>query len=293
MKELVVISGKGGTGKTSITAALASLAENRIVADCDVDAADMHLILRPEIRYEEEFEGGRMAVIDTEACTTCGECARLCRFDAIEVTNGVYGVNRLACEGCNVCAHFCPAGAIEMKNKVAGKWFISDTRHGQLVHAAMNIAEENSGKLVTKVRQVAKNIALEKGLDMIITDGSPGIGCPVIASITGASMVLIVTEPTVSGYHDMRRTVDLIGHFGIKGVVCINKADLNPQVVAEIGEICREKGIEIIALVPYDRDFTRAQLKAQSIVEYSDGSTSAIIRTMWEKILASPAMKGE
>ncbi|PKL37466.1 MAG: (4Fe-4S)-binding protein [Spirochaetae bacterium HGW-Spirochaetae-1] len=290
MKELVVISGKGGTGKTSITASLSSLAENKVVADCDVDAADMHLILKPRVQFEEEFEGGRMAVIDPAACTSCGECTRLCRFDAIKVTDGVYSVKKLSCEGCNVCAHFCPVGAIEMKDKIAGKWFISDTRHGPFVHAAMNIAEENSGKLVTKVRQEAKKIAVEKGLDFIITDGSPGIGCPVIASITGADQVLIVTEPTVSGYHDMRRTVELISHFRIPGMVCINKYDLNMDVVAEIEEFCKTNGIEVIARVPYDRDFTRAMLNAQSIIEYSGGTTSAIIRAMWEKILSSPAV---
>ncbi len=284
MKELVIISGKGGTGKTSIAASLAALAKDKVIVDCDVDAADMHLILQPEIKEEEEFEGGKEALIDPERCTGCGRCEELCRFEAISVCDNKYEINPLKCEGCGVCAYFCPVEAIEMKRKIAGKWFVSDTDHGPLVHAALGIAEDNSGKLVSKVRKKARDKAKEMGCEVVIIDGSPGIGCPVIASITGAKLVLIVTEPTVSGLHDLKRVVELINHFNIKGMVCANKYDLNINMVNKIEVFCKENDIEVAAKIPYDTDFTKGQLEAKSIIKYSDGVASQNIRAMWERI---------
>jgi MinD superfamily P-loop ATPase len=281
MKELVVISGKGGTGKTSIVASIASLARDKVLADCDVDAADLHLILNPEIKSRQDFYGGKIAVLDKDACTECGKCIELCRFGAI---SDIYEVDLLSCEGCGVCAYFCPSQAIEMVEKIAGKWFVSDTRYGPLVHAKLGIAEDNSGKLVSRVKEISREIATENGYELIVIDGSPGIGCPVIASIAGASLILIVSEPTVSGIHDMKRVIDLSKHFRIKSMVCINKYDLNLDNVKEIERYCAENDVTIAAHIPYDLDFTRAQIEAKSITEYSDGDSSREIRRMWEKI---------
>ena len=205
IRELVIISGKGGTGKTSVAASLACLAQNKVIADCDVDAADMHLVLQPEMQQATVFEGGKKAVITRDTCTACGECLRYCRFDAI---SDDFIVDPISCEGCGVCAHFCPHGAIEMKNHVSGQWFISDTRHGPLIHAKLGIAEGNSGKLVTIIKKKAREIAGEKGYGLVIVDGSPGTGCPVIATMSGASLALIVTEPTVSGIHDLEGSMN-------------------------------------------------------------------------------------
>ncbi|GAG12547.1 unnamed protein product, partial [marine sediment metagenome] len=216
MKELVVISGKGGTGKTSIVAAFASLVKNAVFADCDVDAADLHLVLEPKIMQKSDFSGGKRAAIVAEKCSGCGKCQELCRFDAIHlngegnnVVDKTFTVDSIACEGCKVCVEFCPVDAIEFNDCINGQWFISDTRFGPMVHAKLGIAEENSGKLVTLIRKEAKRIATEEEKDLIIIDGSPGIGCPVIASITGAELVLIITEPTLSGKHDLGRVADL------------------------------------------------------------------------------------
>ncbi len=281
MKELVVISGKGGTGKTSIVASIAALARDKVLADCDVDAADLHLILNPEIKDGQDFYGGKIAVLDKDACTECGKCIELCRFGAISDT---YEIDLLSCEGCGVCAYFCPSQAIEMVEKIAGEWFVSDTRYGPLVHAKLGIAEDNSGKLVSRVKEIAREIAVENGYELIVIDGSPGIGCPVIASIAGASLILIVSEPTVSGIHDMKRVIDLSKHFRIKSMICINKYDLNLDNVKEIERYCAENDVTIVARVPYDLDFTKAQIEAKSIIEYSDGDSSREIRSMWEKI---------
>lgn len=289
MKELVVVSGKGGTGKTSIVASLAALAQKKVIADCDVDAADLHLILSPEIRRDEEFKGGKIAEINLEICTQCGKCIDLCRFDAIPDS---YEVDTISCEGCGVCAYFCPFEAINMSEKVAGKWFVSDTRFGPLVHAKLGIAEDNSGKLVSRVKEIARSIAKERGYELIIIDGSPGIGCPVIASLSGAGLALIVSEPTVSGIHDMKRVVELANHFRIKSMVCINKSDLNPDNVKEIEKYCDENRVDVIARIPYDVDFTRAQIEAKSIVEYSDGASSTIVKKMWEAILSELQNQG-
>jgi MinD superfamily P-loop ATPase len=281
IRELVIISGKGGTGKTSVAAALACLAENKVIADCDVDAADMHLVLGPDIRQSTEFEGGLKAFIDNNACTSCGVCLDYCRFDAIR--DG-FIVDPIACEGCGVCAPFCPARAIEMKPHISGKWFISDTRHGPLVHARLGIAEGNSGKLVTLIKKKAREIAAEKGFELVIVDGSPGTGCPVIATMSGAAVALIVTEPTVSGIHDLRRIYELARHFNIQTAVCVNKADINPANVAAIKAFCSDNGIPIAGEIPYDADVTRAQIAGKSVVEHSNGPAAAGIRMLWKEM---------
>jgi len=224
MKELVVISGKGGTGKTSIMAAFAALSENAVLCDADVDAADLHLLMSPDIKMCSDFKGGNTAIIGHELCTECGLCRRLCRFDAI--SEG-YEVDHIKCEGCGVCVDLCPELIIDFPVKTCGEWFVSDTRFGPMVHARLGIAEENSGKLVTLVRQEAKKLAEKRNLDLLITDGPPGIGCPVIASIGGATALLIVTEPTVSGLHDMERVAELAAHFKVPAMLCVNKFDLN------------------------------------------------------------------
>lgn len=239
--ELVVISGKGGTGKTSIVASFAALAEKVVLADCDVDAADLHLVLNPTVVKREKFSGGSRARIMPGHCTACGKCEEICRFNAIYFDgpgNGkvekTYRIDPIACEGCGVCAWFCEENAIEFGPVVNGEWFISDTRCGPMVHARLGVAEENSGKLVSLVRTQAKKIADDRRLDLVIIDGAPGIGCPVIASITGADLVLVVTEPTLSGMHDLERVVDLTKHFGIETLVCVNKWDLNEEIASQI-----------------------------------------------------------
>lgn len=281
IRELVIISGKGGTGKTSVAASIAFLAQNKVMADCDVDAADLHLVLQPETRQTTVFEGGKKAVISGEACTSCGECLRYCRFDAI---SDDFVVNPISCEGCGVCARFCPHGAIEMKDHTSGQWFVSDTRHGPLVHAKLGIAEGNSGKLVTILKKKAREIAGEKGYGLVIIDGSPGTGCPVIATMSGASLALIVTEPTVSGIHDMKRVHELARHFNITTTVCVNKADINPEHVATIKALCAENGIQVVGEIPYDTDVTRAQVAGKSVVEHSNGPAAAEIRRLWKEV---------
>ena len=285
MHEIVVISGKGGTGKTSIVSAFASLAENAVFADCDVDAADLHLILSPKIRETHDFSGGKQAHIDTEKCIGCGRCLRLCIFNAIihSVISG-FSVDPFSCEGCKVCVEFCPVQAIEFNDHINGQWFISDTRFGEMVHAKLGIAQENSGKLVTLIRKEAKRIAQIQNKDLIIADGSPGIGCPVIASITGADLVVVVTEPTMSGRHDMERVIELIRHFNIPIVVCINKFDINPKISQEIETKLKNLGITIAAKIPYDTIFTKAQIEKQSIIEYSDNEIKKQIESLWQNI---------
>ncbi|MFA4944791.1 MAG: ATP-binding protein [Lentisphaeria bacterium] len=290
-KELVVISGKGGTGKTSIVASFAALAEKVALADCDVDAADLHLVLEPRIIRRESFSGGKRARIKPGHCTACGKCEELCRFDAIYFDgpgNGkvakTFRIDPIACEGCGVCAWFCAEKAIEFGPVVNGEWFVSETRHGPMVHAKLGIAEENSGKLVSTVRIEARKLAEQRKLDTVIIDGSPGIGCPVIASITGASLVLIVTEPTLSGKHDMERVADLTRHFGIPAMVCVNKWDLNPQVADEIESLAGKRGIHVAGRVRYDRAVTAAQLRGLSVVEHQQDGCAEDVRGVWDVV---------
>ena len=291
MKELVVISGKGGTGKTSVVASFAALAEGAVLADCDVDAADLHLVLEPRIIKRGKFSGGSRARIMPGHCTACGKCEELCRFDAIFYDgpgNGrvpkTFRVDPIACEGCGVCAWFCAEDAVEFAPVNNGQWFISDTRHGPMVHAKLGVAEENSGKLVSLVRIEAKKLAATRSLDLAIIDGSPGIGCPVIASITGADLVLIVTEPTLSGLHDLGRVTELTKHFGIQTLVCVNKWDLNSELTAEIETNARQIGVEAVGRIRYDRAVTEAQINKQALVEYTEAGAAADLKEVWLRV---------
>jgi MinD superfamily P-loop ATPase len=287
VRELVVVSGKGGTGKTSITASIAALASGKVVADCDVDAADLHLVLSPTIIRSEPFVAGARARIVEDACTSCGACLDACRFDAIvcRAAEGrtVYRVDPLGCEGCGVCSIVCADGAVLMEEVESGTLYVSESRLGPFVHARLGIAEENSGKLVTLVRQEAKKVASERGLDLVLIDGSPGIGCPVIASMTGVSLALVVTEPTLSGMHDLKRVCGVAETLRARVAVCINKWDLNADVADAIAEWCDGKGLTLVGRVPYDGSVTDAQLGAVSVVEHSQGPAATAIRGVWER----------
>ncbi|MBW2247390.1 MAG: P-loop NTPase [Deltaproteobacteria bacterium] len=288
MKELVVISGKGGTGKTSIMAAFSSLAKNKILCDADVDAADLHLLTDPEIKKRYDFQGGSIAVIDSDKCTQCGLCRELCRWEAISEQ---FEVDSIECEGCGVCVDFCPEQAIEFPLSTCGQWFISDTRFGPMVHARLGIAEENSGKLVTLIRQEAKKLAEKNKLDLIITDGPPGVGCPVIASIGGATALLIVTEPTVSGLHDMERVAQLADHFKVPAMVCVNKFDLNTDQTQAIEKLAKEKNMAVLERIPFDPIFTKSMVQGKTIFEYNTESTvGQAVKQLWRKIIESPVM---
>jgi len=281
-REVVIISGKGGTGKTTIAACFAALAESKVLADADVDAADLFILLKPRVRRQEEFRSGHKAWLDPGLCTQCGQCVELCRAGAISKD---FRIDPVGCEGCAVCAHFCPAGAIEMRQCVCGQWFVSDTVYGPFVHARLGAGEENSGKLVTLVRHEARIIAEERKLDWIIVDGPPGIGCPVISSVTGASAVLIVTEPTVSGIHDMKRVAELAAHFRVPAAVCINKWDINAEAAEEIALFCQRQGIPLAGRIPYDREVARALVQRRILVEHDPtGRASGEIKLIWDRV---------
>lgn len=286
MKEIVVISGKGGTGKTSLTASFAVLGgHDLIVADCDVDAADMHLLLEPDFKLAEDFYSGVLAKIDQNACIQCGNCADICRFDAIPVIDGRYIVQPLDCEGCGYCARICPTEAIAMEEQNVGEWYISTIKTGSLmVHARLGIGAENSGKLVAKVKNEAKRLATEPKKEIVLVDGSPGIGCPVVSSLSGADFVVLVTEPTVSGLHDLERVFQLVIKFGISAGCIINKADLNPDMRQKIRHYIQKNGIAPIAELPYDETFTAAMTQGQTIIEYGDGELQQAVRQSWTRI---------
>ena len=289
MKELVVISGKGGTGKTSLMAAFASLAENMVLCDADVDAADLHLITNPRVQERHEFEAGHRAVINPDKCTECGVCRDFCRYRAIRED---FTVDPLDCEGCGVCVHFCPEKAIDFPQNTCGEWFVSDTRFGPMVHARLGIAEENSGKLVSLVRQEARKLAESKNLDLILTDGPPGVGCPVIAAIGGASAVLIVTEPTVSGRHDMERVAQLAAHFKVPALICVNKFDLNLAQTRDIENYAAQKGIVCLGRIPFDPIFTKAMIQVQTVFEYNGQSTlGEALRGTWQRLAEKLELK--
>ncbi|NLC70351.1 MAG: 4Fe-4S dicluster domain-containing protein [Desulfuromonadaceae bacterium] len=329
-KELVVISGKGGTGKTSVTASLAVLAGCSVIADCDVDAADLHLVLSPKIQQRHEFRSGHEAVIREKDCIGCGACLTHCRYDAVSASGGfgnhsatglksvcgdcdfcvrscpvkeneiirmmeagsagsqkrTFRIDPIACEGCGVCVHFCPVQAIDFKERICGEWMISATRCGPMVHAQLGVAAENSGKLVYTVRREAQRIAKEGNYSLILVDGPPGIGCPVIASLTGADLVLVVTEPTLSGEHDLERVLSLTRHFGIPASVCVNKWDLNPQMTTRIEDKARGSGAMIGGRIRYDRAVTLAQMEEKAVVEISSAA-SGDVGALWESLLAA------
>jgi len=285
MKQLVVISGKGGTGKTILTASFAALARNKVMVDSDVDAANLHLLLNPEIVETYSFSGGKKAQIISEKCTDCAHCAEVCRFDAISETKDCkILIDPISCEGCGVCSFVCPEKAIEMKSCISGEWFVSKTKYGLFVHAKLGIGEENSGKLVTEIRRKATEIALEKSLDYIIIDGSPGIGCPVIASLTGTDMAIVITEPSLSGIHDMERVIQMAEHFKIKTACCINKFDLNKKNSNQIENWCQKKSIPFLGKISYDEDVTNSMLQGMPLVEYTEHSVSGEIKHIWEKL---------
>jgi len=281
MRQLTVISGKGGTGKTSIAAAFASLADNAVLADCDVDAADLHLILKPEIKKTMGFHGLKIAVIDKELCVDCKKCYEHCRFGAIDEEINLI---KESCEGCGVCAYVCPVDAVQMVDRDSGFAYISETRFGPMSHAVLKTAEEASGKLVTVVRNNAKMIAEAKKKNLIIIDGPPGIGCPVISSISGVDLVLVVTEPTLSAIHDLERILGVAYHFEIPAVVCINKYDINLDNTEKIERYCMSKNIDVVGKLPYDIIVTEAMIREKTVIEYSKGDLSDMIIDMWNKI---------
>lgn len=288
MKELVILSGKGGTGKTSLTASFARLAERPVIADCDVDANDLHLVLRPSVRERHTFMSGHLAVIMGEICCNCGVCLPECRFGAImepapEAGHHTYWVDPTACEGCGVCLETCPMDVVDFPERRCGEWIISDTPCGPMVHARLGVAAENSGKLVTTVRQQARRLAEEGGHPLILVDGPPGIGCPVIASLTAATHALLVTEPSLSGIHDLDRVLALTRHFGIPASVCVNKWDINPEITLDIERHAREAGAKVVGRVRYDPSVTRAQIQESAVVD-TDCPSAADIRYVWQQL---------
>ena len=286
MKEIVVISGKGGTGKTSLTASFAVIGGTDIVvADCDVDAADMHLLMQPDFKVSEDFYSGEIAFINQDNCTQCGICKDVCRFDAISVVNGEYIIDPLDCEGCGYCARVCPTETIINNDLLSGKLFISTIKTGgQMVHARLGIGSDNSGKLVAKVKDEAKEIALKEHKDYILVDGSPGVGCPVVSSLSGADFVVLVTEPTVSGLHDLKRVYKLVKKFNIKAGCIINKADINKEKKADIKQFLNDEGIEHLIDLPYDESFTKAMTIGQTIVEFNQNTLTIPLKETWGKI---------
>lgn len=280
IKELIVISGKGGTGKTTLVSSLAALADDFVLADCDVDAPDLHLILDPD-NYQSEPFYTQVAVKDEERCNNCGKCLTHCRFGAIGED---YSIDHLACEGCGVCAFVCPEEAISMEEEVSGHSYLSTTRYGPMAHAELGPGGEASGQLVTRVKEDARDLATEEDKGLILVDGSPGIGCPVIASLSNADLALIVTEPTQSGIHDLERIAGVAEHFGVRSLVCINKSDLSETNTEEIENFASQKGIQMVGRIPYDRQIVEAMVNGKSIVEYTKGETVRAIGEVWDNV---------
>ncbi len=291
MRELVVISGKGGTGKTTVTASFAHLASESggaLLCDLDVDAPDLHLLLGPRPEEEHEFRSGFEACIDPALCAACGRCAELCRFGAVRFRDGAFAVDGLRCEGCGVCERFCPTEAVTLREKHCGTWWQSSMRLGPMVHAQLFPGEENSGRLVSLLKQQARERARALGLPLLLCDGAPGIGCPVIASLSGASRAVVVTEPTPSGLHDLERVADLCAHFRIPVAVLVNKHDLNPENSARIQELCRERGLDDLGLLPHDEAAVRAMLREQSVTELAPTPLSDALRRAWALLSSLP-----
>ena len=282
MKQILVISGKGGTGKTTLAAGFASLARNAVMADCDVDAPDLHIILQPEVQSETPFCALKIPVKDEFKCIKCGKCREVCRFNAVDED---YSINEFKCEGCGACAFICPVDALKMTDREAGKIYISETRFGPFVHAQLNIGEEASGKLVVEVKKRARELAEKGNNELILIDGSPGIGCPVIASLAGVDLALMVTEPTVSGIHDLGRIFNVTKHFGVKTAVCINKFDINPEKTGEIKEFCIKNEIPLLGEIPYDPSVTKAMIELKTVTEFSPTRVSEVVKSIWSKII--------
>ncbi len=294
MKQLIILSGKGGTGKTSVTAAFAHLASQNglagkvILADADVDAANLELVLQPRLLEQQDFKGGKVAVIDQDTCASCGDCETVCRFDAINYVDGLYTVDPIACDGCAACVYQCPSQSISMHEQVAGKFYFSESGYGPLYHANLFPGQENSGKLVTLVKQRARLQALDENRELVIVDGPPGIGCPVISAVSGASLALIVAEPTVSGVHDMRRILQTVQHFGVRAMVCINKADIYPTGADEIESFCRGNGIETVGRIPFDLSVATAMVAGEAVTAFQPEAPSSVaIAAVWERVVQS------
>jgi MinD superfamily P-loop ATPase len=303
VKQLVILSGKGGTGKTSLAAAFAHLAREgpsplrAVLADADVDAANLELVLPPRLLEQHEFMGGSKAVIDPAKCEGCGICAQVCRFDAVvsprpNWERGAQGgegyrVDPIACDGCAACVYQCPTQAIHMQPQLAGHWFRSESRYGPLFHAALRPAHENSGKLVTLVKQQARLLGLDEGYQTVIVDGPPGIGCPVISAASGVDLAVIVAEPTAAGIHDMERVLQTTEHFRIKSLVCINKADIYPPGAAQIEAYCRAHGIEMMGHIPFDAMVTEAMVHGEPVTAYCPAApASQAMRDIWQRVAA-------
>jgi MinD superfamily P-loop ATPase len=297
VRELVVISGKGGTGKTSIVASFVALAKDAAIADCDVDAADLHLVLDPAVRERRGFSGGHTAVIAQERCTGCGLCSERCRFQAIDLTfdagRPTYRVAPTSCEGCGVCVDACPSRAIQFVPTANGEWFVSETRFGPLVHARLGVAQENSGKLVSLVRREAKALAVARGRELLISDGSPGIGCPVIASVAGADLALIVAEPTLAGLHDLERVAELCEQLGTRAAVCVNKADINSEISRDIEACAARRHMPMLGSIHYDDAVTMAQVKRRPVVEHDAGPAAQDVRALFERVVQTMTERAE
>lgn len=284
IREILIVSGKGGTGKTTLTASFAALGSPCVLADCDVDAADLFLLTSPEKERSETFSAGKKPVFDLDKCTRCGLCAEKCRFSALDVRGGDLVYDRFACEGCALCSRICPAGAVGMKLNECGEWYVSRTRYGPMVHARLHVAEENSGKLVTVVRREAKRLAEEKGMNTVYIDGPPGIGCPVISSITGVALAVLVTEPTLSGLHDLERIAALARQLNVKTAACVNKYDLNEEMAGKIEDFCRSNRILLAGRIPYDRAVIESLARGRTVIYSARSNAAEAIRDIWSRV---------
>ena len=283
MKELLVLSGKGGTGKTSLIGSFAHLARSKVMLDCDVDASDLHLLLSPETVEEHEFRSGVKARVETDKCSSCGMCEEICQFDSVRMEETAV-ISRLSCEGCGVCAHFCPEDAIRLDDNHCGTWYVSDTNFGPFVHSQLFAGEENSGKLVSHIKAEARKLAEKKDIDLILIDGSPGVGCPVIASLSNVDMVLVVTEPSQSGKHDLERVLELTEHFKIVTKICINKWDLHPELAAEIETLAEKRNVEVLGKIPFDPQVIECQIQGIPVTASETSLAAYSIKDVWQKL---------
>ena len=283
MKELLVLSGKGGTGKTSLIGSFAHLAQSKVMLDCDVDASDLHLLLSPKTIEKHEFRSGVKARVEADKCSSCGMCEEICQFDSVQMEETAV-ISKLSCEGCGVCAHFCPEDAIRLDENHCGTWYVSDTAFGPFVHSQLFAGEENSGKLVSHIKSEARKIAEKKAADLVLIDGSPGVGCPVIASLSNVDMVLVVTEPSQSGKHDLERVLELTEHFKIVTKICINKWDLHPELTAEIETLAEKRNVEVLGKIPFDPKVIECQIQGIPVTASETSLAAYSIKDVWQKL---------